>query len=153
MLNLNDPPPRRWVEPTIKPAPTARAGIVLQVMEKQGLSDQQLAQLVLKNHPGFLYGDNGTHRFAHGGWALFVQGEHTSAWALMGPIRNTIHNLNTMNRRRVPVNSLLVFTYCALQQGEFTLAQAGINHARLGPLTPPERDDLGMLEQYLRSAA
>jgi len=146
MINLHDPPPRRWIESTL-----AQHCVVPQIVDE--LTDTELARRLVAVHPHFHYGTNASNRFAHGGWAYLTLGLDGDAWQLLAIIERTGPRLLKMKNFPVPTAAALIFIYAAMRLGKFDAARLGLQLARLHRLTHTERDDLDTLEACLQAVA
>jgi len=157
VFNLQDPPPRRWIEPTIKeytgPERVGVLAISFIVQERDKHPDLALAQRIVGDHPHFLYGSNAGNRYAHAGWAYLTLGLDDEAWRVLVTIERTAMHFLKMKRFPAPTPTALVFIYTALRMGKLDSAYLGIQLARLRRLTFQEKEDLSMLDQACIQAA
>lgn len=155
VFNLQDPPPRRWVEPTIvEHAGLERVGVHMMSLItrlQQEDPDQGLAQRIIADDPHFLYGRNAGNRYAHAGWAYLTLDLDEQAWRILVTIERTAMTFIRNRSFPVPSPTALIFIYTALRMGKVDAAFLGIQLARLRRLTVPEQEDLAMLEACLQA--
>ncbi len=157
IINPHDPPPRRWIESTLVEhhGPERVGPIAAQIVHqlRDGDPDLGLARRVIADHPHFLYGRNASNRYAHGGWAYLTLGMDTQAWSLLVTLERTAMLFIGRGSFPVPTPAALIFTYAALRRHQLDAAYLGIQLARLRRLTPPEEEDVELLEACLRASA
>ncbi len=156
MIDLTQPPPRRWIEEHVKGA-------------QPGMSDEELARHILSDQKYFMAGTenfptqedpdnrrpNDSLRYATGGWACCVMNLEEDAADLMSVIRRmTSIMLESGQTNTVPPASFLVYTYICLRHGLAVHARNGLEllkmHVRL---RRSDHEDIQMLEAKLAEAA
>jgi hypothetical protein len=137
MLDLNTPPPKRWITQTIY---------------EPERDDVSLAHRILADNPHFLYGMRGMNRYAHGGWAYQVLGDLDTAWELMYNITATADLfLSIAAPILIPTKTLFVFVWTAMRMNRLDQVEIGIRmlHTQRMSHTLSEREDLQTLTREL----
>ena len=143
MIDLTQPPPKRWIQATIgKSEKPAKLGHVMD-LQRTTDPDSQLALNILADAPNHLCGDDSSNGRTHAIWALFVLGSEDETLVHLVPLSQFCQAWVKRNDPPpLPTELLFMYAFAGIRLEQTNDAKMAVLLASRRRLTTGQREDL-----------